>query len=64
MKHSNTKHQLIRLADVIVIGPVMIYGGLRGEGLHTAARLGLLTFGIGTVIFNGINWLKIRSYKR
>jgi hypothetical protein len=55
------KHQEIRLADVFLIGPLMMYGGLKGEGLHPAARLGLLLFGFGTIVFNGVNWNRIRK---
>ncbi len=41
--------QLVRLADVLVIGPIMIYYGAKEEDP-------LLTIiGIGTILFNGHN---------
>jgi ABC-type sulfate transport system permease component len=61
MARKETKHQAIRLADVFLIGPLMVYGGLKGEGVHQAARFSLMLFGLGTIVFNGINWLRIRK---
>lgn len=55
------KHQSIRLLDVFVIGPLMVYGGWKGDTLHPAVKIGLMGFGASTIIFNGMNWIRIRN---
>ena len=59
-RRGRAKSQVVRLADVFLIGPLMMYGGMKGEGMHQAARFGLLLFGFGTIAFNGRNWLRVR----
>jgi hypothetical protein len=61
MKRRRSKAQGVRLADVFVIGPMMMYGGWKGEGLHPIARIGLLVFGFGTSVYNGVNWNRVRK---
>jgi len=53
------KTQLIRLADVFFIGPVMIHGGRR-LAKHEEPVLGgiLALLGIATIVYNGKNWIK------
>jgi len=55
------KAQWIRVADVFLIGPLMIWGGARAGGL-----LGLTLGGLGaaTIVFNGRNWLRADRYRR
>ncbi len=50
------KTQLIRLLDVVFIGPMMVWGGLklRGPGGYTLALLG-----IATVVYNGHNYVRL-----
>lgn len=54
------KTQLIRLADVFLIGPSMVYGGyyLSTRPMKRDKVLGLflLGSGIATVIYNGRNY--------
>lgn len=56
------KAQWIRVADVVAIGPLMVWGGARvartGSPLLGAA-LGAL--GLATVAFNGYNWWRVRQ---
>lgn len=52
--------QLVRLADVFLIGPFLVYVGTRRE-LPIAVRLGLWAVGVGTVIYNGRNYLREAS---
>ncbi len=61
MRHRSPKAQEVRLADVFVVGPIMMYGGYKGEGLHPAARFGLLLFGCGTIVYNAVNWWKLQK---
>lgn len=51
------KTQAIRLLDVFLIGPLMLWGGLRlrGVGGYTLAA-----FGVATVLYNGRNFLRHR----
>lgn len=51
--------QNIRLLDIFVIGPLMIYAGAKAEGLNDIARGGLILFGATTIAYNGINYLNI-----
>ena len=60
-RRPRAKAQLVRVADVFLIGPLMMYGGIKGENLETWARLGLLVFGAGTVAFNGINYVRFEK---
>jgi hypothetical protein len=49
--------QLVRLADVFLIGPFIIYAGTRKE-LPQNIRFGLIAVGIGTIVYNGYNYIK------
>ena len=52
------KAQLVRLADVFCVGPLMLWGGLRLGG---AAGYTLALLGIATVVYNGRNYLEVRG---
>jgi hypothetical protein len=49
--------QDIRLIDVFLLGPFLIYVGMKKE-LSLPIRLALLGFGAATIIYNGNNYLK------
>lgn len=50
--------QAIRVLDVAVIGPLMIYAGLKcKDQLPNWARYGLIGFGATTIAYNGKNYL-------
>lgn len=53
------KPQWIRIADVTVIGPWMMYAGGRKSNLPAFFRLGLFVFGALTITYNGYNWIQI-----
>jgi len=53
------KTQAIRLLDVFVIGPLMIYGASKMP-IGPAAAL-LAVFGISTVIYNGVNYFEVKE---
>jgi hypothetical protein len=57
-----SKTQMIRLADVFFIGPVMVYGGskLRERG-DTGLGVTLMLLGVATILYNGKNYLKQRE---
>lgn len=52
--------QTVRLLDVFMIGPVLIFLGLYLKNIPMWARLILIGIGIGTVLFNGNNYLKYK----
>jgi len=58
------KTQTIRLIDVFVLGPGMIYYAMKWKGPPRAARLALALTGIATVIYNGKNYLREEEKKR
>ena len=51
------KSQNIRLADMFLIGPFLIYVGTKKE-LSQPIKLALIGIGIATIIYNGNNYLK------
>lgn len=52
------KAQWIRIADVVVVGPLMIAGGLALRKSHPIAGYGLLALGVGTIGLNGYNYVR------
>jgi hypothetical protein len=60
------KGQTVRLIDVWALGPLMTWGGLevaanaRTDGEALAGNL-LALSGVATVIFNGLNYIRLRD---
>lgn len=52
--------QDVRLLDVFVIGPFLIYAGMQPQ-LSKPVRIGLVIFGVATILYNGHNYLKNRN---
>jgi len=52
--------QKIRLLDVFVIAPILIYGSTQ-ETLSKPMRYALLTIGVATLFYNGHNYLKAKE---
>jgi hypothetical protein len=48
--------QPVRLLDVIYVGPVMIYGGIKGK-FHPFVKWSLIGVGICTILYNGANFI-------
>lgn len=59
------KAQWVRIADVFVIGPLMVLGGVfmvsKAGTVGKIAGGTLAAFGVATVWFNGRNYLRIRK---
>ena len=57
--------QAIRLfVDVLFLGPLLIWLGVRrGGGLSQEVRILLVATGIGTILFNGINFVIVERRK-
>lgn len=49
-----SKAQWIRIVDVVAIGPLMVWGGIRAGGLLGGT---LALFGAATIAFNGYNFV-------
>lgn len=49
------KDQTIRLLDMFILGPAMIYSGL-GKDLPQGLKAMMFLTGVGTIIYNGNNW--------
>ena len=58
------KPQSLRIADVFVIGPLMVWGGLKLRDDNPVLGSALALMGAGTVLYNGRNWLRVRSGNR
>ena len=50
------KPQIVRLADVFVIGPLMVWAGFQLQPRHRMAGPLLAAFGLGTVVYNARNY--------
>lgn len=48
------KSQFIRLMDVVLLGPYMIWSSRHVK--HRYFRIGLSLLGWGTILYNGFNW--------
>lgn len=55
-----SKSQNIRLIDVFVLAPIMVYAGTFKQ-LPLWLRLSLIGMGISTAVYNGKNFLKNRA---
>lgn len=60
-----TKAQGVRLLDVFLIGPLMIWGGdaLKKRG-HGVAGPVLSATGVATIFYNGRNYVRVRRKLR
>ena len=58
------KGQLVRVFDVVALGPFMVGAGARAARLPTWARIALIAAGVGTVAYNGINLAAVREARR
>jgi hypothetical protein len=56
--------QQIRIFDVVALGPLMIYGGVKGKDLPGWARAALVTLGVTTIGYNGSNFMARREEVR
>jgi hypothetical protein len=59
MTECDVKGQGIRLVDVFVLGPFMIWVGVKAEGIPTWAKYTMVASGVATIAFNGANYLRL-----
>jgi hypothetical protein len=58
MNNEIGKTQNIRLADVFLLAPFMIYFGLKARGVSKTEKSIMIVAGVGTAIYNLNNYLK------
>ncbi len=54
------KAQQIRLLDVLLVGPFMVWFGVSAQA-PTWARLSMATLGVLTILYNGANYLRLEA---
>jgi len=59
---SAVKSQYVRLADVVLIGPMMIWGGARAIPERPLLGSLLTLMGVGTIVLNGVNFRRIQHH--
>jgi hypothetical protein len=60
--YEDVKAQPVRLADVFVFGPLMIYSGL-GKATPNWLRVGMVIIGAGTIVYNLYNYFEVERRK-
>jgi hypothetical protein len=55
------KSQRVRVADVLLIGPLMAWGGAKLAPRYPVAGGLLALLGVATVLYNGRNYLTVRD---
>ena len=53
------KTQHIRVADVLFIGPLMLWGGLRLRERYPVRGTALALLGVSTVLYNAQNYMRV-----
>ena len=62
MEYDHGKTQAVRIADVFLIGPLMMWGGIELlEGGHRARGGLLAALGVATIGYNARNYLRLRK---
>lgn len=56
------KSQVVRLMDVFVFGPLMIQASRSQSGKYF--RTALFLIGLGTILYNGANYLETRAKEK
>ena len=49
--------QPIRILDVVFVAPIIFYAGVKGN-FSPFIKYSLIAIGVGTFVYNGINYLK------
>jgi len=60
----DVKAQPVRLLDVFVLGPLMLYGAHLVPKRHRLVRAGLAVTGIGTIVCNAANYAEVERRRR
>jgi hypothetical protein len=49
--------QPVRFLDVVFVAPVILYAGVKGN-FNPFIKYSLIAIGVGTFVYNGINYVK------
>jgi len=60
-KNVVAKTQAIRVLDVVLIGPLMVWGGWNMRKKAPLPANALAAIGVATIIFNGYNYLWVKD---
>jgi len=55
------KSQAVRLYDVFLLAPFLLYVGYKAKGLSQFEKYGIYFIGISTILYNGRNYLKNKN---
>jgi len=55
------KTQQVRIADVVFIGPLMIWGGLQLRDAHPVRGTILALLGVSTILYNARNYQLVQA---
>lgn len=50
------KGQRMRLVDVFLLGPFLVWYGIRSDGMGELERAALVASGVGTIVYNARNY--------
>ncbi len=64
MRAGDIKAQPIRVLDVFVVGPIMVWAGLKLQGRHPLGGGSLALLGVSTILYNGANYNTVESERR
>ena len=56
-KEKVSKSQPVRLMDVFLLGPFMIWFGVIATGVSSIVKVIMIIVGVATIIYNGWNYL-------
>ena len=56
------KAQSVRIIDVLILGPFMIWFGIIAEAVPLWAKIVMIFSGIMTILYNAKNWLALEGY--
>tara|TARA_R100000005_G_C4955463_1_gene174169 strand:- start:374 stop:580 length:207 start_codon:yes stop_codon:yes gene_type:complete len=55
------KTQRIRLIDVFVLGPLMVYASTVIPKRHATTKAAMAVFGVSTIVYNWRNYQKVQN---
>jgi len=58
------KSQFIRLYDILLLAPFLLYVGYKAKGIKDWEKWGIYFIGITTILYNGRNFIKNQKEKR
>lgn len=63
VREQQGKAQIVRVADVFFVGPLMIYGGRHLRKKQRLPGMTLEVLGWLTILYNGYNYLRLKDHQ-